>query len=183
MTLSSLWAIFTEPVSLGFLAAVMAVVAINLATVRRQIDADAMLLSYMLVAAWLFTKLLAWCFEWPFARSTYPLTDLVEGLAVLYLCVNRPVPWKAVLLMIFCAKAMAHLEIHPEEDTLPSTLYLYRLTLDILFAAELLAVASSGGRIVGDRVTAWVLRGSGRRDLVQSGARQSHPQGDATNGA
>lgn len=174
MRLQSLWNILTEPVSVIFLIVASAGLVVNLATWRRQIDADAPLASTMLFAAWWFTKIVAWLTDWPTARSFYPITDLIQGLAVLHLCENRRARWKDWLLGIFVAKLLTEIWFRNGDDIAGIARYAYRITLDALYFLALIVAASSGGRIVADRLADWMLPGSRRRDLALSRTKIGH---------
>lgn len=99
---------------------------------------------------WASTFMMVSWFAYNVAIKALPRLDLVTILGVLDfagavfalgLYLSRPAWWKAVLAALFLIQSAAHMVFLGLAPT-PDEVYAYRLTLNLLFIGELLAVAA-----------------------------------------
>ena len=69
------------------------------------------------------------------------LLDFIGAVLALGLYLSRPAWWKAVLAGLFLVQSAAHMAFLAI-DPAPAEVYAYRLTLNVLFIAELVTVAA-----------------------------------------
>lgn len=98
---------------------------------------------------WAATFLMVSWFAYNVAIKALPRLDLVTSLGALDfvgavfalgLYLSRPAWWKVVLAALFLIQSAAHMVFLALAPT-PAEVYAYRLTLNLLFVAELLVVA------------------------------------------
>ena len=100
---------------------------------------------------WASTFMMVSWFAYNVAIKALPRLDLVTSLGVLDfvgavfalgLYLSRPAWWKGVLAALFLIQSAAHMVFLGVVPPTPAEVYTYRLTLNLLFVAELLVVAA-----------------------------------------
>jgi hypothetical protein len=163
--LTHLAEIFSDPVSLGFGAACVALLSLCYATSRQR--SDTVMLAWALIAAWGFSKIVAGALGWTFARSLYPFTDCIGGLLAVWSFTERPARWKVALALVFLTKAGLDVIFVSLTGSYP-----YLLALNILFGMEIICVAFPGGTALARRAREHLFRRLGRSRLDEVAARR-----------
>ena len=163
--------VWTNPITVGYGIACAAVMVLTLATLRRHQDHAAVWLGALMLALWGLSKVsIVIAGYWPTA-SIGPLVNAVAVVLCMLTWVRRPAMWKLTLALLLEAKAAVHAYFWTLHLPAYEQVYGYALALNVIFALQLLCVATPGAIALGSVVGSWMhgLRGD-RRHHLPSGA-------------
>lgn len=163
--------VWTNPITVGFGVACAAALLLSIATLRRHQDQAAVWLGALLLALWGLSKVsIVVAGYWPTA-AVGPLVNAVAVVLCMLTWVRRPAMWKLILALLLEAKAAVHAYFWTLHSPAYGQMYDYALALNVIFALQLLCVATPGaialGSVVGSRMSG--LRGADRHH-IPSGA-------------
>lgn len=164
MFLDHLAANLTSPWALAF--GVACTLLVVLSAITKRPSGHTLLMALYLWGVWLFSKFIAAIFGWDFARSLYVFTDCIGGLMAVWFFTDYRAWWKAALAISFFSRLTLHVIFIDRKHDLQ--FYSYLQVLDVLFAIEIICVASSGWTSIARRIGNLLPSGPGRRDLVSS---------------
>lgn len=148
--------VWTNPITVGFGIACAAALLLSLVTLRRHHDQATLGLGVLLLALWAFSKVsIVTVGYWPTAAAG-PLVNTVAVVLCMLSWVARPRHWKLALSLLMEAKAVIHAVFWSAADPTYLQTYGYILSLNVIFALELLCVSFPGAGVVagmvGDRL-------------------------------
>ena len=149
--------VWTSPITIGFGAACVAALALTAATLKRHGQKDALIMGFVLLALWGISKvLIVMVGYWPTA-SMAPFVNALSVVICMALWVRKAEAWKLILALLMETRAFLHVYYWTLNTPTEGQAYSYILTLNVLFALELVCVSSPGGRVVasmvGDRLS------------------------------
>lgn len=143
------------PVGIGFGVATVAVVGLSAWAAPRIGHRDVLIASAILACAWTVSNLRRNLLPEVDPAMLYLVVDFASGLFVMTLYSRRPEAWKAILAVLLLAQIADHAWLLSGERAADQKRF-YILILNLLFAAQLLTVASPGGRHVAEVVGNWL---------------------------
>jgi|SRR5882762_8626798 len=143
--------------------ACLTVLALSWFTRRHQRNAHTVDMSFALIAAWSWSKIIAAMFGWDGARALYPEADIATMVLVMRLWRAEPGLWKLAIGFVQLTKLIVHVDFRFWSGGGTDALYLYGLRLNILFGIAICYTALPSGIAIWRLVRAPV-----------SGGRNSH---------
>ena len=140
-------------IALSFGAVALGVLALGF--VARRGDAhhhgDTLAASAMLFMTWAISNVLTALYKPPDSWLLYPVMDLICGCAVGWMWFSKRAAWKFILAGLFLLECIIHVAFWLHRVQTPWLQYNYVLSLNVVFAVQLLTTAWPGGAYVAAR--------------------------------
>jgi len=113
----------------------------------------------LLIVAWTYTKVAAALWGWDTARMLFPAGDVLGLSVACFAWYMKPQQWRLGVVYAILTKLFLHVWFWRHGVATSHTrgdFYNYSLSLNILYAIEIMFVAVSGGNVIGAAIGSWV---------------------------